>query len=134
MVIKLAFRILARRPSEFIQPLTTCSGVEYPAAIFSPAVLYRIPASSRAVKQVVPSGRVWSKSVESSLTCTWAAALMVPLVCRAESPSFARSSLTSRITSLTKSSLNGDYFQPGPFLFSVLPAGVLQKMLVLKSS
>ena len=93
MVVKFAFRILARWPYEFIQPLTTCSGVEYPAAIFSHAVLYRIPASSRAVKQVVPSGRVWSKSVESSLARTWAAPLMVSLVLRAESPSFARSSI-----------------------------------------
>lgn len=35
--------MFARWPLEFIHPSTTACGVEYPFAMFSPAVLYVIP-------------------------------------------------------------------------------------------
>lgn len=69
--------------------------------MFSPAALYVMPFSLRTVKQLVPFGRVCEKL--TAISCARIAdadkRLLLPLL-RADTPTFARSSFTSRTSSL----------------------------------
>ena len=58
------FRMLARWPEEIIHPVITFSGVSWPFAMFSPAVLYCIP--ERTVDQLLPFGLVCVKDMYDS--------------------------------------------------------------------